>query len=241
MRPSRWSLLLLIVSGLVHCSGFARRATPGVAAGLTDVDDLPLVQVDPPHRGAPLAVLVTGDGGWRAIDRNVAAGLRARGYGVVGLVASRYFARRRTPDQAGYALQRVVAHYSIAWDTPRVIVVGYSRGAGVLPFMVNRMAKPWRDKVKLLALIGLDPTIDFQVTPFDLLRTRPTPVEVPVRGEIERLQGKRIVCFYGAHENDSLCRELPDSLAIRVVEPGGHHFAGNYDDLARTIWNWSRV
>lgn len=241
MRPSRWSLLLLISSGLVHCSGIADRAMPMAAVGMTEVDDLPLVQIEPPHRGASLAVLVSGDGGWRAIDRNVAAGLRARGYGVVGLVASRFFARRRTPDEAANALQRIVEHYTIAWHAPRVIVVGYSRGAGVIPFMVNRMAKPWRDKVITLALMGLDRTIDFEVTPLDLLRTHAAPAEIPVRGEIEKLRGKRVLCFYGVNEDDSLCPELTRSVAISIAEPGGHHFAGNYDDLAQTIWKWSRT
>src|SRR4051812_13142980 len=125
MRPARWSLLLLILVCCIHCNT------------VSDVGGLPLVVIAPPHRGATLAVIVTGDGGWRAIDRDVAAGLRARGCGVVGLVASRFFAQRRTPGQAAEALQQIVAHYTTEWGATRVIAVGYSRGAGVLPFMVN--------------------------------------------------------------------------------------------------------
>src|SRR5213075_938647 len=49
----------------------------------------------------------------------------------------------------------------------------------------------WRNRVRIAALIGLDRTIDFEVTPFDLLR-RDAPHEVPVRGEVERLRGPRI-------------------------------------------------
>lgn len=241
MRPMRWSLLLLIFTGLLHGSAFSQRASLRSAQGKVEVDDLPLVQMAPLHGGVTLAVFVTGDGGWRAIDRNVAAGLHARGFGVVGLVASRYFAQRRTPEEAADALQRIVMHYSIEWRAPRVIVVGYSRGAGVLPFMVNRMASPWRERVTTLALMGLDPTIDFEVTPFDLLRTHATPKEIPVSGEIEKLRGKQILCFFGVREEDSLCRTLSPFLVTRVAEPGGHHFAGNYDDLARTIWNRSRT
>ena len=227
MRPIRWSLLLPILGFCIRCNT------------VTDINGLPLVVIAPPHRGATLAVIVSGDGGWRAIDRDVAAGLHARGYGVVGLVASRFFARRRTPDQAAEALERIVACYATEWDATRVIAVGYSRGAGVLPFMVNRMAPRWRGRITMLALMGLDPTIDFQVTPLDLLR-RNAPAEVPVRSEVERV-GKRILCFYGVRDKDSLCRELPLSVAIAIAEPGGHHFDVNYDDLARTIWKWSRA
>ena len=226
MRLARWSLPILIA--LVHCS----------SAG-TKLGDLPLVVIPPPHRGATLAVIVSGDGGWRAIDREVAAGLHARGYGVVGLIAPRFFARRRTPEQAASALQTIVAHYGTEWDAAHVIAVGYSRGAGVLPFMVNRMEKPWRDRISLLALMGLDPTIDFQSTPFDLLRRHPTAAEIPVRGELEKV-GKPILCIYGEHDKDSLCPDLPISVAIPIAEPGGHHFDVNYDELARTIWQRSR-
>jgi len=62
-----------------------------------------------------------------------------------------------------------------------------------------------------------------------------------VRGEIERLRDKRVLCFYGLNERDSLCRELSPGLAIAIAEPGAHHFNGNYDDLARTIWRWTRT
>jgi type IV secretory pathway VirJ component len=228
MRPARWSSLLLILVCCVRCNT------------VSDIGGLPLVVIAPPHPGTTLAVIVSGDGGWRAIDRQIAAGLRARGCGVVGLVAPRFFAQRRTPDQAAEALQQIVAHYATEWDATRVIAVGYSRGAGVLPFMVNRMTPKWRDRVTMLALMGLDPTIDFEVRPFDFLRRRATPAEVPVRSEVERV-GKRILCFYGDHEKDSLCRDLPASVAVAIAEPGGHHFDVNSDDLARTIWNWSRL
>jgi len=91
------------------------------------------------HAGEMLAVFVSGDGGWRAIDRGIAEQLHARGFGIVGLVSSRFFARARTGDESACALQRIMEHYSIEWRTSRVIVIGYSLGAGLLPFMVNRL------------------------------------------------------------------------------------------------------
>ena len=201
--------------------------------GLTDVDDLPLVEMAPRHTGAMLAVFVSGDGGWRAIDRRVAEQLNARGFGVVGLVSPLFFAHARTAEESSCALQRILEHYVIRWRATRVVVIGYSRGAGVVPFMVNRLSPPWRDRIATVALMGLDPTIAFQITPF------PVP-EVPVRGEVERLRGKHVLCFYGVNERDSLCRQISPDVVTRIPEPGSHHFAGNYDDLARTIWEWSR-
>ena len=219
----------------VHCAllVFLLAGSGDACVGLIDVDDLPLVEMAPRHAGEMLAVIVSGDGGWRAIDRRVAEQLHARGFGIVGLISPRFFARARTAEESACALQRIEEHYSIAWRTTQVIVIGYSRGAGVVPFMVNRLPPRWRSRIAVIALLGLEPTIGFQITPF------PTQ-EVPVRGEVERLRGKRVLCFYGVDERDSLCRQLSPALAIGIAEPGSHHFAGNYDDLASTIWRWAR-
>ena len=216
MRPACWPLLLLMAA----------------ACGVDPFDDLPLIEIAPPRLGEPLAIFVSGDGGWRAIDRRIAEGLNARGYGVVGLISPRFFARRRTAEESASALQRIVEHYALVWRAPKVIVVGYSRGAGVLPFMINRLSARSRSRIATVALIGLEPTIGFQ-----LIATQP---EIPVRGELEQLRGKRVLCFYGINERDSLCRQLSPSLVTPIAEPGAHHFTGNYDDVARAIWRWSR-
>src|SRR5713226_8732347 len=212
MRAAAWLLLPLFIFGLY------RAPDPPVTRGVTEVSDLPLNEMPPPGPGKMLAVFVTGDGGWRAIAARVARGLHDRGYGIVGLISSRYFAQRRSIDESSYALRRIVEHYSIAWRAPQAITIGYSRGAGVLPFMINRLAPNWRPRISTVALIGLDPTIDFQVTPFDLLRTRPTPREIPVRSEVERMRATRVLCFYGVNEKHSLCRSLSAPAVIPIPE-----------------------
>ena len=222
MRAIVCSLTLILVA-----------MSANACVGLTDVDDLPLVEMAPRRAGQMLAVFVSGDGGWRAIDQRVAEQLHARGFGIVGLISPRFFAREKTAEESSCALQRILEHYMIRWRASHAVVVGYSRGAGVLPFMVNRLSARWRDKIVMVALMGLDPTIAFHITPFPAH-------EVPVRGEVEQLRGKRVLCFYGVNERDSLCRQISPGVVVRIPEPGSHHFAGNYDDLARTIWTWSR-
>jgi type IV secretory pathway VirJ component len=227
----------LAAAMLIALAGSSRVTTARSCSCIdqTDVDDLPLVELRAPRASGWMAVIVTGDGGWRAIDRNIAEGLVRRGIPVVGLVSPDYFAVRRTPDESRCALQRIVEHYSLAWSAPNVIVCGYSRGAGVLPFMLNRMPAKWRSRVRIAALIGLDRTIDFEVTPLDLLRSGPAPDEVPVRGEVDRLRGLRVLCIYGRRDRNSLCPELDPLFVTRIAEPGGHHFGGSYDDLVRVI------
>jgi type IV secretory pathway VirJ component len=58
--------------------------------------DLPLVELHAPgsHR---LVILMSGDGGWRALDGGLAARLRADGNSVLGWDSLRYFWAARTP------------------------------------------------------------------------------------------------------------------------------------------------
>lgn len=205
-----------------------------LACSRSAIPGLPVVELAPLHQGAPVAILVSGDGGWRAIDRDIANGLHRRGYGVVGLNAREYFATRRSPQEAAAALRVIIDHCERAWHSKRVIAIGYSRGAGVLPFMINRLPARERGAVSLVALIGLDRTIDFYVTPFDLLRSAPTEVEIPVRNEVEKMRSV-VLCVYGTADENNLCRELPN--VVHVPEQGGHHMSISHDALARLIWN----
>lgn len=226
----------LLAAMLIVCAGSTRVTTARscVCIDQTNVDDLPLVEQRAAHENGWMAVVVTGDGGWRAIDRGIADGLTRRGISVVGLLSPDYFSSRRTPDESACALRRIIEHYSLDWHAPNVIVCGYSRGAGVLPFMLNRMPLRWRGRVRTVALVGLDRTIDFEVTPFDLLR-RTAPREVPVRGEVERLRGARVLCVYGRRDRESLCPDLDPLVVTRIGEPGGHHFGGSYEELVNAI------
>jgi type IV secretory pathway VirJ component len=92
------------------------------------VADLPLVEL--PAQGTPLgvlAVILSGDGGWANIDRDIGTQLAARGVGVVGFNSLRYFWTRRTPEGAAEDLARILRHYVAAWHPRRVLLLGYSR------------------------------------------------------------------------------------------------------------------
>jgi type IV secretory pathway VirJ component len=52
---------------------------------------------------------------------------------------------------------------------------------------------------------------------------------------MEKLRGLRVVCFYGAEETDTLCRDMDPTLAECVLLPGAHHFGGQYGEIANRI------
>lgn len=211
--------------------GLLGGAMPAVAQSA-----LPLHEV-PAAPGTTLALFISGDGGWAGIDRDVAAALARAGVAVVGLDAKAYLGSRKTPETVAADLTQVLDRYLARWHRDRIAVVGYSRGADLAPFIVNRLPDTMRERIDLVAMLGLGLHAGFHVTLFDLLHSTTSDKDPPVAPEIEALRSRRVpmLCVYGIGEKESLCRQLDDSVLKRVARPGAHHFDGDHAALAADI------
>lgn len=211
------------------------RGTVQRAAGVPEaLAGLPLVELparDP--TGDVLAVLLSGDGGWRGLDHRVGAFLSASGIPVVGWNSLEYFWKRRTPMKASADLSRVLRYYMHTWHKGRVILVGYSRGADVLPFMASRLPPALQRHVGLVALLGPEHTIDFRFHLTDWIHS--VGAGLPVLPEVRKLHGMHILCVYGAAEKDTICPQLEGGPAETVEVPGAHHFDHAYDRLGALV------
>ncbi len=198
------------------------------------IADLPLVEVPASGRSRDLfAIMLSGDGGWAGLDRGVAAALAARGIPVVGWDSLRYFWTRRTPEGAAGDLARIVGHYALAWKKSRAIVIGYSMGADVMPFLANRLPAAVRPQVDRIALLGpgTEAFFEFHV---DFWLGRTTGGR-PIAPELARLPAARVLCVSGREEPVSLCRQAAAAALERVELPGDHHFGGAYDRLGKLL------
>src|SRR6185295_16456228 len=145
-----------------------------------DLRDLPLTEVPARHAGKDaMAVIVSGSGGYVGLDRKMGNNLAERGVPVVGLSSLAYFWQPRDPDGSAHDLARILDHYLAAWHKSRAIVVGYSQGADVLPFMVDRLPDELRSRVRLIALIGPDGGARFDLHPDGWISRRPERAEIP--------------------------------------------------------------
>jgi type IV secretory pathway VirJ component len=196
------------------------------------LSDLPLIEVPATGNSDLFAVLLSGDGGWAGIDKEVARALAEHGISVAGLDSLRYFWSPRTPQGLARDLDRTVRYYAAHWHKPRVLLIGYSQGADVLPFAVNRLPPATRALVAMTALIGLGRNASFE---FHVTNWLGSEAGLPIRPETDRLSSGRTLCLYGKDDTDSLCAELSPTHARVIQLPGGHHFGGDYDGLAELI------
>ncbi len=209
---------------------------PATPAPEADVRGLPLVEV-PAHgeESDTLAVIVSGDGGWAGIDREIGTVIAGRGIPVVGLNSLQYFWKKKTPDIAAADLVRILRHYLAAWRKERVLLVGYSRGAEVLPFMADRLPADLRARVRLVALLGATGRVAFEFHVGDWLGGSGGKDELPVKPEVDKLSGLKVLCVHGEDEHDSLCPSLGAGVAADLAIKGGHHFGGAYRTIAEAI------
>jgi type IV secretory pathway VirJ component len=196
--------------------------------------DLPLVEVPATGDSSYLAVFLSGDGGWAGLDREVSAAIAKQGIPVVGVNSLRYFWTARTPETAARDLEQILTYYLSAWTKQKAVLIGYSFGADVLPFMAVRLPAALLARVALLALLGpsMQADFEFHVTDWLDLSSRKT---LPVMPEVEKLNAKRVLCLYGQQESRSLCRELHGGRIKRIALKGSHHFDGNYEAVADRI------
>lgn len=219
---------------LVASIRIAEPTSPAALAGLPVIE----IPASGAAAGDEFALILSGDGGWAGLDKDVAAALVAKGIPVAGLDSLRYFWSPRTPQGLADDLDRMIRYYLRRFDKRRVLLVGYSQGADVLPFAVNRLPAATRASIALTAVIGLSEhaVFEFHVTNW-ISDDASGPPTLP---EVNRITGAPVMCIYGKDESDSVCPKL-DPARVRIVQmPGGHHFNGDYAGLAQRILTYAR-
>ncbi|MES1925290.1 AcvB/VirJ family lysyl-phosphatidylglycerol hydrolase [Salinisphaera sp. T31B1] len=212
-----------------------RQASIMTAAPSGVLSDLPLIEVPATsdRSNDTMAIVLSGDGGWAGLDKQVGAGLAARGIPVVGYDSLRYYWTSRTPDEAARDLGRVMDYYRARWHKSRTLLIGYSYGADVLPFLVNRLPVGDRDQIARVILLGLAADVRFEFHIWSWLGLGDGGR--PVRPEVDQLAPGLAVCIYGRGDTDSICDSLnPKQIELKALA-GGHHFDGDYTTLIRSI------
>ena len=199
------------------------------------LSDLPVIEAAAQGTGPSdsFAIIMSGDGGWAGLDQDVAAALSAQGIAVVGLDSLRYYWSPRTPAGLAADVDRMIRYYLVHFNKKRVLLIGYSQGADVLPFAVNRLSEDTRERVALAVIMGMSEHALFEFHMSNWITDDNSgPATFP---EVNRIAGIPVLCIYGEDETGSLCPKLnPKKFTVAKLK-GGHHFDGDYAGLARLI------
>jgi type IV secretory pathway VirJ component len=185
------------------------------------IRDLPLIEVPAAADHGVIAVHLTGDDGYDDTDRRLARGLASQGVPVIVLDSRKYFTAPRTPEGAAADLARILRFYLPAWHGRQFVMSGFSFGADVMPFLLNRLPADLRQKLRSVTLLSPTGEATFH---YRLPDWGPAPKvpHYPVAPELERLRGERMLCFYGATDKGAMGPQLDPTLITCYRMPGGH-------------------
>lgn len=214
------------------------QVTTTVAAMATTIEPFGnLPAVDLPAKGKPraVAILISGDGGWRDIDKSIGDWLSTQNVHVVGLDSLHYFWSKRTPEELSTDMTALIKDADPTGQLP-VMLIGYSFGADVIPFAWPLLPKPLQDRTKVLALMAPSQSTSFQVTVTGWLGIDDSGYDIAPA--IAKLPTDRVLCLYGEDDDESSCTD-PLLKNVKVVKTvGGHHFDGDYTSLAKQFLDY---
>lgn len=232
-RPKR------LLTGVTAASAILAVAAVAHGQRTAGMKGLPVTAVAPRGSGSRLVLILTGEGGTGAFETALSRQLARAGEGVLVLDSRLYLRERRSPSEVASDVGALVTRYVNVWHRGRLVLLGYSRGADVAPFVANRLAAPV--KAELDGMVLLSPTggAAFELTLRDLVNPRPRATDLPVMPEVERLRGSRMLCSFGSAERSPFCTRLDSTLARVVARNGGHDLdASDGAAIAGLIENW---
>ncbi|MCP8463589.1 virulence factor family protein [Pseudomonas sp. ZM23] len=198
-------------------------------------DNVPVVEVPAAKPSETVTLFYSGDGGWRDLDRDVAAQMAELGYPVVGVDALRYFWEHKSPEQSAADLAVLMQHYREKWGAKHFVLAGYSFGADVLPAIYNRLPADAKKDVSAVILLAFARSGSFEIEVQGWLGK--AGQEAATGPEMARLPAPKVLCVYGIEEKDESGCTQPQSVGENLQLPGGHHFDENYPALAKRLVN----
>ncbi len=212
-------------------------AIAGVGNTATDAgkSDLPLAITNAASNASePMVVFLSGDGGWTGFDQQICDQLAAKSVPSVGLNSQSYFWKKKTPEQTVNDLSPVIRQYLQSWNRSKFVLVGYSFGANIAPFITNRLSADLREKVESLVLLSPDTKGDFEIHVAGMLGHGGGPYDVVA--EVRSLQNTPVLCVSGDQENDEMQKALQHATHVRFEKiPGSHHYNNDAPKVATTI------
>ncbi|CAN7383605.1 virulence factor family protein [Agrobacterium tumefaciens] len=183
-----------------------------------------------------MAVIYSGDGGWRDLDEEVGGALQKQGIPVIGVDALRYFWKEKQPQEVASDLGRIIDTYRKQWKVRNVVLIGYSFGADIIPATYNLLPERAKSHVVQLSLLGLSTEVDFEISVQGWLGVAGEGKGGKTVEDIAKIDPKLVQCVYGTEEEDEdPCPGLKAKGVETIAIEGGHHFDEDYEALAKRI------
>ena len=182
----------------------------------------------------PLLFYISGDGGLNKFSVGLCQSINDKGFDVIALDAKAYFNDKKTPEQttldiAGYLSKKLTGRAN-----RKIALIGYSFGADVLPFILNRLPKNILDDVEVSFIMASSGSTDFEIHWLDMFGGNKKR-SMDVVDEINKIPNQKIIIINGSDDNNLDMNRIHLKKYTLVVLPGGHHFDGDTKEIVGKI------
>jgi type IV secretory pathway VirJ component len=197
--------------------------------------DLPLTIMPSEIKGdLPLAIFISGDGGWTSFDQALNEKLTEKGIPVLGLDAQKYFWNERKPREVAEELTVAIKHYLNLWNRNSFIFIGYSFGADVAPFIANNFSGEMKEILKGVYCFSPDATGDFEIHITDMLSIN-SREKYDVSSELKQITSMNPICIFGIEEESEFKNVLSGAGIRTEILSGSHHYNNDYEAISALI------
>jgi type IV secretory pathway VirJ component len=184
----------------------------------------------------PLIFHITGDGGAVRFDLKMFKEYHSHGYSYIGLNSLKYFSTKKSPDKVASDMIPVIKSYSNLWDKKTLVLVGFSFGSEIIPFLSERLPDDLKMRLKLIVLLTPAKTSDFHIRMRDMIGLDKKNERYNVVEETSKIKSPQMLVVFGSKEKPGLIesKEHPN-LKVTTVK-GGHGFTDS-QEIFRMIEN----
>ncbi|REA64275.1 virulence factor [Dyadobacter luteus] len=183
----------------------------------------------------PLVFFISGDGGWTSFDQSLAENLAKSGMPVVGMDAQKYFWKEKSPGQSAADVSKAIVHYMQQWSKREFVLMGFSFGASVVPFIADRLSSDIQKNIKGVISLSPDENADFEIHITDMLNLGQNNGQYNVLAEMIKIKDLKPACIFGGREDSQVKDKLKKEGIKTIILPGGHHYNDDYAALTTVI------
>jgi type IV secretory pathway VirJ component len=201
------------------------------------VKNLPLIITlsKTPDKQAPVALLISGDGGWYGFEQSIADSFAKQGIPTIGLDSKKYFWHRRTPEETASDIARALDFYGKEWGREKFVLIGYSLGAEIVPFIVTRLPGEMKSRIESAVLLSPATTTDFEIHISNMLGMGNKNNTYNTINEIVNIHNIPTLIIFGDGEKTQIPEILAGKAVVIKKIPGDHHYKFNLPLIMQTM------
>lgn len=111
----------------------------------------------------PIIFFISGDAGFNTFTKSLGTDLHTLGYDVFALDTKAYFWNKKTPEQTSLEIENYIKQQLQGRKNQQVVLLGFSFGADVTPFVYNRFTPDLKEKIQKVFIIGPSKSNDFKI------------------------------------------------------------------------------